>query len=98
LDNFLEVQNSNIYPIFRQKVPQNFWNMVIPPPSPPIFVQNNVKIGEKKLPQNFWIPVGPAPPPFWTMSERKTLFFLMYSLSEYRNYVTVISVPKTASV
>ena len=31
---FLKVKNSNIYPIFRQKVPQNFWNMVIPPPKP----------------------------------------------------------------
>ena len=53
LDNrevtFVKAQNSNIYQIFRQKVPQNFWNLVIPtrPPFAPFNVkteaQNRVK-------------------------------------------------------
>ena len=79
---FLKVQNSSIYPIFRQKVPQNFWNMVIPPPPPPpIYCP---KESQNRRKQNYLKTFGFRlnPPPFWTMSKRKTLFF-MSSLSEY---------------
>ena len=42
---FLKAQHLNIYPILREKMPQNFWNLVIPPP---FNAQKKVKLGENK--------------------------------------------------
>ena len=43
---FSEAKNSNIYPILRQNVLQNFWNMVNP--TPPFNVPKRVKIEQNK--------------------------------------------------
>ena len=70
LDNcevtFISAKDSNIYQIFRQKLPQNYWNMVKPtfPPCP----KRGSKLGKTKQP--------PPPPLLWTMSKRKMLFLL----------------------
>ena len=78
---FLKVQNSNIYPIFRQKVPQNFWNMVDPPfLLPSINVQKRVQIGENKTTSNFGIPVDL--PPLLDNVQKKAAFFFMASLTK----------------
>ena len=55
-------------------MPQNFWNRVNPPSPPPFNVQKRVKIGENKSTSKL-LDYGLTPPPFWTMSERKVLFF-----------------------
>jgi hypothetical protein len=76
---FFKVQNSNIYPIFRQKVPQNFWNLVIPPPLPPINVQKKVKLEENKTTSKlfgFWL----TPPPFGQCPKERLFSFWMSSL------------------
>ena len=74
LDNrkltFIWAKNLNIYPIFRQKLLQNFWNMVSPPHLPNLMSKRVLNCGNTNLPQNFWIQVGP--PLFWTLS--KTFF------------------------
>ena len=77
LDNpevtFVKAHTSNIYPIFRQEVPQNFWNLVIPPLSP-FNVQNKVKLGENKITSTLFIQGELPPPPFGQCPKERRFF------------------------
>ena len=66
LGNFFICPKFKKYPIFRQKVPQNFWNMLNPPPSPHLISKIRSKKGKQKYLKTFGFQCNP---PFWTMSK-----------------------------